>query len=198
MSNQVFNMVWDGSNWVPQEPISSSITITADTEFVTAAALNGTWAKTTVSTISGAAAMVNDGTNLVLVPGDTTNGMLVNLGANNDVVVSSLTVAAKTNSTSTAVEDDRIVKASAGTLYGGTFTNANASTRFIQFHDSASAPADTAVPVISIPVQSGQTGTVDFGLLGRSFATGIYVCASTTQNTKTIAGNDHLFDVQYT
>lgn len=40
-----------------------------DTEFPTAAALNGTWAKTTVAPIAGAATMLNDGTNLILAVG---------------------------------------------------------------------------------------------------------------------------------
>ena len=45
----------------------ANITVTADTEFPAAAALNGTWAKTTSTTIVGAAVMANDGTNEVLV-----------------------------------------------------------------------------------------------------------------------------------
>lgn len=64
---------------------TASVTVTADTEFAAAAALNGTWAKTTVSTISGAAVMANDGTNLVLVSGDTTNGLDVDVTRINGV-----------------------------------------------------------------------------------------------------------------
>lgn len=51
---------------------ATSISIT---ELPDAAALNGTWPKTTASTVLGAAMMVNDGTNLVLAPGDVTNGV---------------------------------------------------------------------------------------------------------------------------
>lgn len=63
----------DGSN------IMAAVTVTADTEFPTAAALNGTWAKTTVTTISGAAIMANDGTNEVLIGGEATNGLDVDV-----------------------------------------------------------------------------------------------------------------------
>lgn len=105
---------------------------------------------------------------------------------------------ARSNSASTAEEDDRVVKASAGNLRAVSMTNENASTRYLQVHNATSAPIDGSVPIASIPVPTGTTQSLDFGLDGRTMSTGIYVCASTTQNIKTLAGNDHLFDVQYT
>lgn len=57
--------------FAPYVALGAGITVTADTEFPTAAALNGTWAKTTVSTISGGAVMGNDGTNLILISSGT-------------------------------------------------------------------------------------------------------------------------------
>lgn len=63
--------------------------ITVDSEFPTAAALNGTWAKTTVTTISGAALMANDGTNEVLVSsgaGTVATAARVTLGSDDPAV----------------------------------------------------------------------------------------------------------------
>lgn len=105
---------------------------------------------------------------------------------------------ARTNSVSTTAQAGRVVKASSGNLRAVSMTNANASTRFLQVHNATSEPIDGSVPIASIAVPSGTTQSIDYGLDGRTMSIGIYVCASSTQNTKTIAGSDHLFDAQYT
>lgn len=179
-------------------------TFIVDTNFVEAAALNGTWAKTTVSTISGAAAMVNDGTNLVLVPGDTTNGMLVNLGANNDVTVtgSALTAlqrTAKTNvvqARTTALAASLVVKASSGILWEIRGDNGLAAEQYIQVHNGTSLPADTAVPieVFRIPASKSFSITFPNGLI---CSTGIVICNSTTLATKTIGSANCWFSADY-
>jgi hypothetical protein len=101
------------------------------------------------------------------------------------------------NSTSTAGEAGRVVKAAPGRVYRFSAYNDNAATRFIQLHDATSAPADTAVPVFVIQVATKTTVTVDFGRYGRLFSTGIYICNSTTGTTKTLGGTDNLFDVGF-
>jgi len=101
------------------------------------------------------------------------------------------------NSTSTAEEAGRVVKAGSGRVYGVTYYNNNAGTRWLQFHDATSAPADTAVPVFTYQVATQTSIHIDFGRYGRLFSTGIYVCHSTTDTTKTIGTTDGLFDVQY-
>lgn len=61
--------------------------------------------------------------------------------------------------------------------------------KYIQLHNAASAPADTAVPLFSISV--GVTSLLDLSNLlsryGRYCSVGIYVCASSTHATKTLS-----------
>lgn len=61
------------------------------------------------------------------------------------------------NATSSAYETSRVIKASAGTLYGFTVHNSLASTQFIQLHDASSLPADAAVPVVVISAPANTT-----------------------------------------
>ncbi len=89
------------------------------------------------------------------------------------------------------------VKESAGTLFGLTVYNNNAGAQFIQLHDAATAPADTAVPAIVFAIPTQTTCTLDLGRYGRRFASGIYACNSSTDVTKTIGAADCIFDAQY-
>lgn len=100
------------------------------------------------------------------------------------------------NSTSTAYEASHVAKAKPGTCFGLTVTNSKAASQFIQLHDSATLPADTAVPVLPIEVPAGTTVGIDFGYWGRYFFNGIVVCNSSTGPTKTIGSADCWFDVQ--
>lgn len=74
--------------------------------------------------------------------------------------------AATTNATS--------VKASAGTLYGITCSNAGAAAAFVKLYNKASAPTvGTDVPVITIPIGASGVVSLNLGELGHRFATGI-------------------------
>lgn len=99
--------------------------------------------------------------------------------------------------TSAALEASAIVKASAGNLYGFVVTNNNASTRYIQIFNSATLPADGAIPALTIPVPAGAVLPFDTGKFPNYFTNGIVICNSTTQITKTIGAADSLFYVQY-
>ncbi len=118
------------------------------------------------------------------IPADV-NGLLVNVGG------------PVTNSTSTALDNDGpIVKASAGTLYG--FQGYCDAAGFVQVHNKATAPTSTNVPVIVIPIASGAAFSLDLGLRGRSFSTGIAFGFSSTGPTYTDGGSHLWVDAQYT
>ena len=101
------------------------------------------------------------------------------------------------NSTSTAQENDRVIKSSAGTLYGLTVYNNNVAAQWIQLHDATAAPADTTVPGLVFEIAPQSARSLDLGIYGRRFAVGIYVCNSTTDVTKTLGADDCLFDAQF-
>lgn len=103
---------------------------------------------------------------------------------------------APTNATQAALAASDVIKASAGTLFGITGYNSGAA-QFIQLHDAASLPADTAVPVLNIAVAATSNFTIDFGIYGMAFATGIVACNSSTSATKTIGAADCQFFARY-
>jgi len=102
---------------------------------------------------------------------------------------------ALSNATSTAAEASRVIKASAGRLFGMTVMSTAA--QYIQLFNATSAPADTTVPIISFDIAANTAKSIDFGEYGRYFSTGIVVTNSSTATTKTIGSTTCLFDAQY-
>lgn len=106
-------------------------------------------------------------------------------------------IAAPTNATQAAAATSLVIKATPGTLFGLSGYNAKASAQFIQLHDAAALPADTAVPVFAMTVPAGSNFSVDFGAFGMYFTTGIVVSNSSTVATKTIGSADCSFFARY-
>lgn len=104
--------------------------------------------------------------------------------------------ASPSNNSSTVYETSRIVKASAGNMYGISGYNSGPA-QFIQLHDSATLPADTAVPVTLVPVAATSVFSIDFGVYGKKFLSGIVVTNSTTGPTKTIGAANCFFDPRF-
>lgn len=102
---------------------------------------------------------------------------------------------APSNATSTALAASQIVKASSGRLFK--VNGYSATAQFIQIHDSATLPAEGAVPAVIVAVNAGGNFEIDFGPLGRSFAAGITICNSSTAAVKTIGAVDCWIDAQY-
>lgn len=97
----------------------------------------------------------------------------------------------------TAYATNKVVKASAGTLWSLWVFNSKASSQWVQVHNAASLPADTAVP-LGIFYLAANTGILaDWGD-GLPCSTGIVICNSSTGPTKTIGSADIFVTATYT
>jgi hypothetical protein len=67
-----------------------------------------------------------------------------------------------------------VIKASAGQLYTGTFTNTNAAIRYFEVYNKATAGTlSTDTPAITVPLPPNVSVMIDFSGMGGAFSTGI-------------------------
>ena len=126
-----------------------------------------------------------------------TNRDGTNIGGGTNPTPSGAAAQALTNDTSAAYEASSVSKAGAGTVYGLTGYNSRTSDQFFQFFNSTTVPADATAPVITIRVAASSNFSVDFGVYGRRFSTGISWSNSSTGPTKTIGSADMFVDINY-
>lgn len=102
-------------------------------------------------------------------------------------------------STSIAYESSRLVKSTAGVLFGVAGYNSKASTQFILVLNfgGATVPANGTVPVDIIAVSAASNFSIDFGRWGRPCSAGIWLANSSTGPTLTIGSADTWFDALY-
>lgn len=82
-------------------------------------------------------------------------------------------------------------------VYGFTVYSTKGSAQFVNVFDTGSLPGDGAVPILSWPVAANNGAGFSFTPRGRQFRTGLVLCNSSTDATKTIGAADCFFDVQY-
>ena len=98
---------------------------------------------------------------------------------------------------SSALAASLVVFANPGRVLAINAYNDKASAQYIQLHDAAALPADTAVPVYTFTLATKATATITWGDYGIHNSTGIVVCNSSTAATKTIGSADCWFSVTY-
>ena len=82
-------------------------------------------------------------------------------------------------------------------VYGWTAYNTKGSAQFINVFDANVLPAEGAVPLFSWALAANSGVGFGFQPNGRQFQTGLVLCNSSTDATKTIGSADCFFDVQF-
>lgn len=82
-----------------------------------------------------------------------------------------------------------ILKATGGRLEWVEVYNASGSTLYLQLFDSATLPANGAVPIAVVQVPTKNTVAIDYSQSPFPFDNGIVACLSSTDITKTIHGS---------
>ena len=90
-----------------------------------------------------------------------------------------------------------VVKDSKGSLIHVSGYNSKASVQFIQIHDAAALPADTAIPIAVITAAATSNFAFPPWLAKYPFQLGIVLCNSSTGPTKTIGSADCWFNALY-
>lgn len=97
---------------------------------------------------------------------------------------------------STAYEASHVVKAAPGTLVA-LFGYNSGGAQFVQIYDSATLPANAAVPIATFAVAATSNFYLDVPMTGLDCGTGIVVGNSSTGPTKTIGSANCFFTAIY-
>jgi len=101
-----------------------------------------------------------------------------------------------TNVKTVAYAASLVISAAPATLYGLTGYNSKNTGQFIQLFNLTALPADATVPSVVLWVDALSSFSLDFGVNGRYFSTGIVLSNSSTGPTKTIGAADLWIDAQ--
>jgi hypothetical protein len=82
-------------------------------------------------------------------------------------------------------------------VYGFTVYNTKSSAQYLNMFDADALPAEATTPVLSWPLAANSGVGFGWQPNGRLFGSGLVLCNSSTDATKTIGSADCLFDVQY-
>jgi uncharacterized lipoprotein NlpE involved in copper resistance len=143
-----------------------------------------------------------DGTNARALATSTTGRLIVTSDStfaisSGNITMTTLTSPMNSNSRSSAYEASRVIKASSGNLYMLTGYSSRSSAQFIQLHNTNAVPSAGAIPEVTFYVAANSNFSLDYGVYGRSFGTGITVVCSTTGPTYTAGSADCWFDAQF-
>jgi len=90
-----------------------------------------------------------------------------------------------------------VVSSNPAVLLSLTISNLSATAQYIQLHDAAAAPSNGAIPAISVYWPANTSAQLEWAAAdGRDFSVGIYVCNSSTSDTKTLGAVDLMLDAQ--
>lgn len=83
-------------------------------------------------------------------------------------------------------------------VYGLTAASTNAASQYVLVFEGRTLPADGVAPLFFVPVAANATDGISWGTNGRIFRSGLILCTSSTNATKTLnTTGDTFFDVQY-
>jgi len=154
---------------------------------ITASAYTSGTAVAILSPSDNTGAVAIDGGAVTLLGGSATIGTATITPATASAFA--LTSAASTNATS--------VKSTAGTLLEVTADNFTAAIKYLKLYNKASAPTvGTDVPILTIPIPANGFISLNLGLLGKRFTTGIAYALTGAQavadTTALAAGDVHV------
>ena len=216
VATPVFVRLSDGTNAVTTLPVSlASVPSHAVTNAGTFAVQVDGAALTSLELIDDAISTVGsavvakgvqitgtDGTNSRVLATSATGRLIVTSDStfaisSGNITPTTVTSQMNSNATTVAYASSLVIKAGVGNLFNLTGFSSKASAQWIQVHNTTAVPSANAIPAITFYVAPTSNFSLDFGVYGRYFSTGITVVCSITGPTYTAGAADCWFDAQY-